>query len=43
MCEIARTNLSVKWQTMPANSEIDELTNELRLKKYGQQSYNCKR
>jgi lipoyl(octanoyl) transferase len=43
MCEIARTNFSVEWQTMPTNGEIEELTNELRLKKYGQQGYNCKR
>jgi lipoate-protein ligase A len=43
MCEIAKTSLSVEWQIMPTNDEIEELTNELRLKKYDQQSYNCKR
>jgi lipoate-protein ligase A len=43
MCEIAQTNFSIEWQMMPTNSEIEELTNELRLKKYGQQGYNCKR
>jgi lipoate-protein ligase A len=43
MCEIALTNFSVEWHTMPANSRIEELTNELRFRKYGQPSYNQKR
>ncbi len=43
MCEIARTSFSVEWLSMLAQGEIDELTNELRLSKYGKPSYNCKR
>jgi lipoate-protein ligase A len=43
MCETARTNSSVEWQTMPANAEIEQLTHELRVNKYGQSNYNQKR
>ena len=43
MCEIARTSFSIEWQTMPAEGKIEELTNELRLRKYGQPSYNRQR
>jgi lipoate-protein ligase A len=43
MCDVAQTNFSVEWQSMPANSKMDELTNELRLRKYSQPSYNQKR
>jgi len=43
MCEVAQTNYSVEWQMMPANGKLEELTNELRLSKYSQTSYNHKR
>ena len=43
MCEIAQTSFSVEWQMMPVDSKIEEMTNELRLKKYSQRSYNEKR
>jgi lipoate-protein ligase A len=43
MCDIARTSFPVEWQTMPTDGKIEELTNELRLRKYGQPSYNRKR
>jgi len=43
MREIARTNLSVEWQMMPAHGELEVLTNELRLRKYSQARYNQKR
>ena len=43
MCDIAQASFSIEWQTMSANSEIDQLTNELQLRKYSQSSYNRKR
>jgi hypothetical protein len=43
MCEVAQTNFSLEWQSMPANSKMDGLTNELQLRKYIQSSYNQKR
>jgi lipoyl(octanoyl) transferase len=43
ICEIARTSFSVEWQSMPVKGEIEELANELRLRKYSQPSYNQKR
>jgi lipoate-protein ligase A len=43
MCEIAQTSFSVEWEMMPPNGEIEELTNELRLSKYGQSNFNKKR
>ena len=43
MCEIARTRFCVQWQPMPTHGKIEELANELRLRKYSQPSYNRKR
>jgi lipoate-protein ligase A len=43
MCNTAQTSFSVEWQIMPTKGEIEELTNELRLRKYSQPSYNQKR
>jgi lipoate-protein ligase A len=43
MCDIARKHFSVEWHTMPANSELEQLANDLRLRKYGQTAYNQKR
>jgi lipoyl(octanoyl) transferase len=43
MCDVARTSFSIEWRNMPANGEIEELTNELRLRKYSQPDYNQKR
>jgi lipoyl(octanoyl) transferase len=43
MCDVAQTSFSVEWQTMPANEEIEQLTQELRLSKYGHPTYNQKR
>jgi len=43
MCNVAQTIFSVEWKTMPANGEIEQLTNELQMRKYGQSSYNQKR
>jgi lipoate-protein ligase A len=43
MCDLGRTNFSVDWKMMATNGGIDELTEELRLKKYSQPSYNQKR
>jgi lipoyl(octanoyl) transferase len=43
MCEIAQKRFSVELQVMPTNDSLVELSNELRLKKYGQPSYNSKR
>jgi len=43
MCEIAQTNSLVEWQKMPADGEIEQLTNELRSRRYSQPGYNQKR
>lgn len=43
MCDIARTSFSMEWQNLPATGHLEELTNELRLKKYSQSSHNQKR
>jgi lipoate-protein ligase A len=43
LCDIARTSFAVEWQFMPANKGLEELTNELRLKKYRQSNHNQKR
>jgi lipoyl(octanoyl) transferase len=40
---VAETSFSVEWQPMPANNNLEDLTNELRITKYGQASYNRKR
>jgi lipoyl(octanoyl) transferase len=43
MCELGLTSFSVKWQMMPCDSKLEELTGELRLKKYIQAGHNQKR
>jgi lipoate-protein ligase A len=43
MCEVAQTNQSVGWQMMPTHSGLEDLTSDLRLRKYSQVSYNQKR
>ncbi len=43
ICEVATKSFSVEWQFMPTNNKLEELTDELRLRKYGQRAYNCKR
>jgi lipoate-protein ligase A len=43
MCDVARAHFSIEWQTMPVDGNLEELTNELRLKKYSQSSHNQKR
>ena len=43
MCDVVQTNFSVEWQVMAANGKLEELANELRLRKYSQPDYNQKR
>jgi lipoate-protein ligase A len=43
MCDTAQKSFSIEWQMMPAYHKLEELTHELRLRKYGQRAYNCKR
>jgi lipoate-protein ligase A len=43
MREVARKGFSVEWQDMPVHSEIEQLTSDLRLRKYSQAAYNQKR
>jgi len=43
MCAVARKSFSVAWEIMPTNNNLEDLANELRLRKYGQPSYNGKR
>src|SRR5208282_5125855 len=43
MCEVARTSFSVEWHDMPVTGEIEQLTSDLRMRKYGQMSHNQKR
>jgi hypothetical protein len=33
MCEVAQPRFSVEWQSMPTNSTLDGLTNELQSRK----------
>jgi lipoyl(octanoyl) transferase len=43
MCDIARTIFSIDWQPMPANGDIEQLADQLRVNRYGQPAYNRKR
>jgi lipoyl(octanoyl) transferase len=43
MKDVATRSFSGEWQLMPMNTKIEELTDELRLKKYSQPNYNQKR
>jgi lipoyl(octanoyl) transferase len=43
ICEIARENFAVKWQSLEMESAMGNLTEELRERKYSQSSYNQKR
>ena len=43
VCDVARTSFSVEWREMPASGKIEQLANDLRLRKYGQPSHNQKR
>jgi lipoate-protein ligase A len=43
MCEIAQISFSVEWQMIQYDSKLEELTGELRLKKYSQVGHNQKR
>jgi lipoate-protein ligase A len=43
MSDFATTSFSGEWQLMPTNKKVEELTEELRLKKYSQPDYNQKR
>jgi lipoate-protein ligase A len=43
MCDLAQKRFSIEWQIMPPDHKLEELTHELRLRKYGQRAYNCKR
>jgi len=43
MRSVAQMNFAVEWQSLPVEGRINQLTHELRLSKYSQQSYNQKR
>jgi len=43
MCDVAHTAFSIAWQNIQAPGEIEQQTNELRLKKYSQPDFNRKR
>jgi lipoate-protein ligase A len=43
MRDLAQKSFSIEWQMMPAYHTLEELTHELRLRKYGRASYNLKR